>query len=158
LWLKVQTTQGERWVVPHNPTLRDYRELQDTSVQLQSTTRYFDQPNMNMDSKNWLDPGIYEAFEVAGDWMHINTVHGKVWVNPKRALLERPIGIIQTDEKIALTSDTITFRYPLTGELAHLQGYYAPQTVQAYEKWTSETGEVWYHFHGFGVDEWVKES
>jgi hypothetical protein len=48
-----------------------------------------------------------------------------------------------------------TYRFPLTGETAHLKGYYSPQTVQAYEKWISESGDAWYHFHGFGIDEWV---
>lgn len=154
VWLKIELPQGKRWVVPQNPTLRDYLEVKE-SITLQTNSRYFDQPNLYMDEKGSLEPGTYDAFEVSGDWVHIHTAQGKVWVNPKRALLERPVCIVKTDEKIALTKDTKTFKYPLTSEPAHLSGYYAPQTVQAFEKWTSETGDVWYHFHGTGLDEWV---
>jgi hypothetical protein len=65
------------------------------------------------------------------------------------------VGIVKTDEKITLTKESETFRYPLTGEPAHLKGFYAPQTVHAFEKWVSGDGQTWFQFHGFGLDEWI---
>ncbi|UJF36064.1 hypothetical protein [Paenibacillus hexagrammi] len=148
---------GERWIQPASPILTDYREVKEP-VQLQTETRYFQVPQLSFDENNWLKPGSYDAFEASGDWVHINTEHGQVWVNAARALLERPLGIVAVDETITLTEDTETFRYPLTGELSHIKGFYSPQSVQAYEKWISDTGDIWYHFHGFGGDEWMKKA
>jgi hypothetical protein len=48
----------------------------------------------------------------SGDWVNIRTDHGGCWVNPKRGLLERPVGIVQRDEKIELTKDSRYYRYP----------------------------------------------
>jgi hypothetical protein len=157
-WYKVQLPQGDRWIAPKNPTLKDYRELTE-SIILQTETRYFDNPPENVgygSPQNWLQPGTYQAFEASADWVHIRTDNGDCWVNPKRALLERPEGILQSDEKVDLMKDSRYFRYPLTGEITHTKGFYKPQTVQAFEKWQADDGSIYYHFHGLGGDEWVQ--
>ena len=76
----------------------------------------------------------------------------------KRALQERPVGIVPTNEHIKLTKDSRYYLFPLTGEETHPKGYYKPQTVQAFEKWRAEDGWVFYRIHGNGVDEWVVHS
>jgi hypothetical protein len=154
VWYKIRLPQGERWVAPAHRALPNIRVI-DEQVNLPTETRYFDQPEHNWDRTNWLAPGSYEAFEVWEDWVHLRTPEGEKWVNLKRAPLERPVGIVKTDETIGLTEETQTYYFPQTGEIAHIKGFYAPQTVQAFEKWASETGEVWYHFHGWGGDEWT---
>ena len=109
--------------------------------------------NRSLDEDDWLAPGTYEAFEISGEWKHIRLPQGgEVWVNPARALLERPEGIVKTNEKVELKKESTTYRYPLTGEVAHSKGFYKPQTVQAFEKWMAPDGTAWYHFHGYGLD------
>ncbi|BFT72433.1 hypothetical protein [Paenibacillus sp. P36] len=156
LWYKIRLQQGIRWVaLEHDvlPSLRVTNEL----VELPTETRYFDNPQINIDGKEWLNAGAYKATEASGDWYHIETGIGLKWVNPLRGLQERPIGIVQTNETVELTKDTETYAYPQTGELYHLRGFFSPQTVTAYEKWISGTGEVWYHFRNWtGGNEWVR--
>ncbi|UUZ92039.1 hypothetical protein LJK87_42410 [Paenibacillus sp. P25] len=126
VWYRLQTGHGERWVAPVHPALREYREVNDAFL-LKTATRYFQEPAVNLDGKDWLDPGTYQAFEATGDWVHIRTTHGEVWVNPKRALLERPEGIVKTDETIELTQDSETFRFPLTGNCLTSRAFMLPK-------------------------------
>lgn len=157
IWYKIRLSQGERWIAPRNPVLKEYREVKET-LALPTDTRYFSTPQLTYDGKDWLPAGTYEAFEASGDWVHIRTSQEQVWVNPKQAILERPLGIVPTTESVQLTKESATVRFPL-GDPAHSKGYFAPQTVQAFEKWTDPaSGEVWYHFHGTGGGEWVKKS
>ncbi|MFD0589481.1 hypothetical protein ACFQZE_15950 [Paenibacillus sp. GCM10027627] len=158
LWYKVKLEDGIRWVYPSSPIIPDYSVVNERIV-LPTDTRYFSSPQLSLDEQNWLAPGSYEAFEISGEWRHIRLPQGgEAWVNPARALLERPEGIVETEDKVALTKESTTYRYPLTGEVAHAKGFYKPQTVQAFEKWTAPDGTVWYHFHGYGIDEWVSVS
>jgi hypothetical protein len=157
VWLKVRLPQGDRWFVPKHRMIADYLELKE-SVTLQTETRYFEQPLADSiwnGKVNWLKPGTYEAFEASSDYVHIKSELGDVWVNPNRSLLERPLGIVPTKEQIKLTKNSIYFSFPAAGETSHNRGFYKPQTVEAFEKWTSGQGNVFYHFHGFGGDEWV---
>ena len=155
IWYKLQLPQGIRWIAPKHLAIQDIRTTSET-VTLLTETRYSDKPLLNLDDKLWLEAGTYNAFEASGKWMHIDSPKGQVWVNPQRALLERPVGINKTDETIQLTKESQTFRYPLTGEIAHIQGFYAPQTIKTFEKWDGGGDGIWYHIHGFGIDEWVK--
>jgi hypothetical protein len=159
-WLKVRLPQGDRWLFPKHRMIADYLELNE-SITLQTETRYFQQPLADSiwnEKANWLKPGTYEAYESSGDYVHIKTEQGDVWVNPNRSLLERPLGIVPTKEQIKLTKNSSYFAFPAAGETSHNTGFYKPQTVQAFEKWTSGQGNVYYHFHGFGGDEWVMVS
>ncbi|MFC5404005.1 hypothetical protein [Cohnella soli] len=156
-WLKIRLPEGDRWFIPKQPIIDDYQELNE-SLTLQSETRYFEQlqdGNQRNGKTNWLKPGTYEAFESSGDFVHIRTELGEVWVNPKRALLERPLGIIPTDERIRLTKTSSYYVFPATGEISHQTGFYSPQAVLAFEKWISPSGTVYYHFRSFAGDEWV---
>jgi hypothetical protein len=157
LWYKAELPEGPRWVYPAHPVIADYGTVSEKVV-LPTETRYFGSPQLSQDSNNWLASGTYEAFEKSGEWRRIRTPQGEVWVNPARALLERPEGIVKTNETVELPKDTATYLYPHTGEVAHAKGYYKPQTVQAFEKWEAPDGTVWYHFHGYGLDEWVSVS
>lgn len=157
-WYKADFPDGPRWILPANPVIPDYSVV-DEMVVLPTETRYFASPQLNWHEHNWLAAGNYEAFETSGEWKHIRTPEGEVWVNPARALLERPEGIVKTNEKIELTKETTTYRYPFTGEEAHAKGFYKPQTVQALEKWIAPDGTVWYRFKGnYELDEWVSVS
>lgn len=153
-WLRIELPQGERWVVLTHPALTDYRTMNET-ITLLTETRYFDKNPWAYPSEGWLAPGEYEAFEASGDYIHIRTDQGDVWVNLSRALLERPLGIEQVDMDIQLTEDSEYFRFPAAGEISHAKGFYAPQTVRAYERWVNEDGQVFYHFRSFSGDEWV---
>lgn len=155
-WLRLQLPQGERWIVPVHPVLKDYRAMNET-LTLLTETRYFTQPGPSFaDASDWLPPGDYEAFEASGDYVHIRTAaQGDVWVNPSRALLERPLGIVAVDETIQLTKESQYYRFPAAGEISHPQSFYAPQFVQAFERWENEEGQRFYHFRSFAGDEWV---
>lgn len=163
-WIRVTLPEGERWLSPKNPIIKDYREL-DEVISLPTKTRYYSASIIEVEnvytyngSTAWMEPGKYEAFEASGDWKHIRTKeHGEVWVNPKRALLEQPEGIISIDEKLSLTKSDTYYYFPLTGEQSHAKGFYSPQTVKVYERWISPDGSVWYHF-GSGNGEWFKRS
>jgi hypothetical protein len=155
-WLRVQLPQGERWIAPVHPVWKDYRTMNET-ITLLTETRYFAQPGASLEeTSDWLPPGDYEAFEATGAYVHIRTeTHGDVWVNPSRALLERPLGIVAVDEVIQLSEDSRYYRFPAAGEISHPRGFYAPQTVRAFERWDNEEGQRFYHFHSYAGDEWV---
>ncbi|WP_168122860.1 hypothetical protein [Paenibacillus sp. HB172176] len=158
-WYKIELPNGQRWLSPSHETIIDYASA-DEQLTLPTETRYFAGPLLQINSEGWLEPGTYDVFETSsGDWKHIKLQTGStVWVNPSRALLERPVGIELTKEDVALTEETETYRYPLTGEIAHVRGFYAPQMAEAFEKWEADDGSIWFHIHGFGGDEWLKQS
>ncbi len=155
-WYKVRLPQGERWIKPKNEVLEDYKALNEP-VKLTTKTRYFEERMPSYDRNVWLEPGIYKAVQNVGDWTQVETPAGLKWVNLKRALLERPEGIVPIEETVKLTAETQTYRFPSTGEMAHLKGFFAPQEVQAFEKWTSPEGAGWYHIKTFSGTEWVKQ-
>ncbi|WP_163857299.1 hypothetical protein [Paenibacillus elgii] len=155
-WYKVQLPQGERWIKPKNEVLEDYKALNET-VKLTTKTRYFEERMPSYDRNVWLEPGAYKAVQNVGEWTQLETPAGLKWVNLKRALLERPEGIVPIEEAVKLTAETQTYRFPATGEMAHLKGFFSPQEVQAFEKWTSPEGAVWYHIKTFSGTEWVKQ-
>jgi hypothetical protein len=154
IWYKVKLPQGERWISPKQEVLEDYHELNGT-VTLPTRARYFDSRIDSYDSTQWLEPGTYPTIQAVNDWTQLQTPYGLKWVNLKRALLERPEGIVPTDEIVKLTAETQTYYYPLTGQVMHIQGFFAPQEVPAFEKWTSPEGAVWYHIGTFSGSEWV---
>ncbi|WP_240421740.1 hypothetical protein [Paenibacillus periandrae] len=156
LWYKFQLPQGDRWVAPRNQAVISYKPIQET-VRLPVQTRYFEKPTLDNSMIYWLQPGEYEAFEASGEhWKHVKTPQGDKWVNPERALLERPIGIVPTDEELQLTLGDQTFDHPIEEKTAHAKGFYSPQPVHAFEKWDAGQGGVWYHFIGLNGNEWVK--
>jgi hypothetical protein len=151
---KIQLPNGDiRWIQPKNEVIHTYHPM-DEEIKLLTETRYFDKPLMDY-VKNWLEPGDYKAFEASGDWVHIHTPHGDKWVNPTRALLERPVGIQKADVYIELTKETEYTQFPIIGATAQPKGFYAPQKVQAFEKWEAPNGDIWYQFHGLS-DAWVR--
>ncbi|SFL80296.1 hypothetical protein SAMN03159341_11016 [Paenibacillus sp. 1_12] len=157
LWYKFHLPQGERWVAPQNKATISYKPIQET-VKLSVQTRYFEKPTLDYSMIFWLEPGEYEAFEASGaQWKHVMTPTGDKWVNPERALLERPIEIAPTDEDILLTLEDQTFDHPIEEKTAHAKGFYGPQTVHAFEKWDVGPSGVWYHFIGLSGNEWVKK-
>lgn len=153
-WSKVETKNGLRWLIPRNMVLQNVIR-QEQPLEIPTGARGFAAPSYVLDGGTVLAPGTYTAYEQWGDWYHVHSEHGDFWIWPKQALVERPVGIQPTEEEIELTSETSTFRYPDHDFPAHLKGFYSRQTVKAFEKWTSSTGQVWYHIHGFGIDEWV---
>jgi hypothetical protein len=151
---KIQLPNGEiRWFQPKNEVIHNYRPM-DEELALLTETRYFDKPLTDY-VINWLEPGSYKAFEASGDWVHIHTPHGDKWVNPARAHLERPVGIQKTNVYITLDQETEYTQFPIIGATAQPKGFYAPQKVQAFEKWEAPDGDVWYQFHGLS-DAWVR--
>jgi hypothetical protein len=151
---KIQLPNGEiRWIRPKNEVIHNQLSM-DEEINLPTETRYFDKPLMDY-AKNWLEPGSYKSFEASGDWLHIHTAHGDKWVNPTRALLERPAGLQKTDVYIELTKETVYTQFPILGATAQPKGFYAPQKVQAFEKWEAPSGDIWYQFHGLS-DAWVR--
>ncbi|KPV60918.1 hypothetical protein QJ48_02900 [Paenibacillus sp. A3] len=155
-WYKVRLPQGERWIKPEHEVLEDYKALNEP-VKLTTKTRYFEERRPSYDRNLWLEPGAYKAVQSVGDWTQLETPEGLKWVNLKRALLERPEGIVPIEETVKLTAETQTYWFPATGEMCHLKGFFTPQEVQAFERWTSPEGEVWYHIKTFSGTEWVKQ-
>lgn len=155
-WYKVSLPQGERWIKPEHEVLEDYKPANEP-VKLTTKTRYFEERMPSYDRNVWLEPGAYKAVQIVGEWTQLETPAGLKWVNLKRALLERPEGIVPTEETVKLTAETQTYWFPATGEMCHLKGFFAPQEVQAFEKWTSPEGAVWYHIKTFSGTEWVKQ-
>lgn len=80
-WLRIELPQGERWMTLARHVLTNYRTMDET-IKLQTETRYFDiHPGSTMRAESgWLAPGEYEAFEASGDYTHIHTDEGDVWV------------------------------------------------------------------------------
>lgn len=151
-WLKVRLPEGDRWITPSHPVWTDYKVIDETIVLL-TDARYYSGPAVDLHdkstaanpdvSKDLLKAGSYEAFEAAGEWVHIRTKdHGDVWVNPELALLERPVGTVPTDEEIELAKSDEYYAYPNSPDRVHPKGFYKPQTVKAFEKWTAEDGTV----------------
>jgi hypothetical protein len=156
-WYEIQLPQGIRWISPRNPVIKNFQELKKT-ITLQTETRYFEVPSapgIYEYSSNWLKPGDYEAFGATGDYIGIHTEQGDVWVNLKRALIERPLGIVAINEQIQLTKQSRYFRFPNTPDVSLPKGFYAPQAVQAYEKYTDAQGNVFYHFGTKSNNNWV---
>ncbi len=171
-WLKIRLPQGDRWIVPQHPVWTDYRVLNE-KLELKTDAKTYSEPMLAPTKiitetypfpagnpqvgKEPLKAGSYEAFEASEDWVHIHTPdRGDVWVNPQQALLERPVGTVPTAEKVQLTQTDEYYDYPNSPFRVHAKGFYKPQTVTAFEKWTAPDGTVWYRFHGLGADEWVK--
>lgn len=157
LWYKVKLPQGERWIQPEHESLENYRGEQKP-IELKTKTRYFEEPNLTYDRTRWLEPGTYPVVESFGDWMRIETPDGAKWIYPKRVLMERPEGILPVQETIRISGRTQTYYFPHNAEPCHTEGFFAPQEVQAFEKWTSPEGVVWYHITTFSGEEWVPEE
>ncbi|MCZ8523574.1 MULTISPECIES: hypothetical protein [Paenibacillus] len=154
IWYQVKLPQGMRWIHPEHEALENYRK-EEESVRLNTKTRYFDQRVWNKESRLWLEPGTYTAVETIGDWALLDTSFGRKWVNLKRAPAERPEGIVEVREKVKLTSATQTYFFPEIEDVCHPAGSFAPQEAQAFERWISPEGRVWYHIATYSGTEWV---
>lgn len=157
VWYKLQLPQGVRWMRPEHKILTNYRVMKE-SVQLKTAARYFDEPkdDLNIDNNNLLSEGNYQAIEASGGWVHLETSFGLKWVNLDRVLIERPEGIVPTSDKVELTKDTETYYFPNVERVCHIRGFFAPQQVQAFEKWEAKDGSTWYHINTFSGQEWIQ--
>lgn len=124
-WYRIQTWLGEKWLLKQ-ALLEDIKEKPVSyNLKLTGQEHVYSYPFAVKPSEEKIEPQVVKVVAewdnrtgpTQGDqWLKIELPQDNVWVNPKRALLERPVGIVKTDEKIALTKDTETFRYPLTSE------------------------------------------
>ncbi|MGW9124627.1 hypothetical protein ACWGPW_06460 [Paenibacillus chitinolyticus] len=160
-WYKVSLPDGERWILPEDE-LAGVRETTG-KIELPTGGKGFAKPTY-YDDETYTEvaPGSYDAFETWKDgeleWVHIRTESEALWVNPGLALKVRPAGIIPTDEDIPLTPRSATYKYPDWSRIHNMKGFFAPQTVKAFEKWLSPEGITWYHVHGTWDDWWIPEN
>gem|GEM_PF-1931062 len=159
IWYKIRLPEGDKWILPMGRTLDNVQPVSAT-IQLPTGARLCENPNLEcFFSNESAGPGAYEAAEQWNDWYLIRTDRGMKWVNPPEALRERPLGIQPANEQVQLLATTTTYRTPDTkGVAGHLAGFFAPQYVDAFEKWTSPSGEQWYRVHTSETQEWVREQ
>jgi hypothetical protein len=85
-WLRVQLAQGERWISPLHPVWKHYRVTTETFTLKQKTAAssysHPSQDGIVHTPDVTLQPGTYEAFEASGDYYHIHTDKGDLWVKP----------------------------------------------------------------------------
>ncbi|WP_144029022.1 WG repeat-containing protein [Paenibacillus rigui] len=160
IWYKIHLPQGDKWIIPMGRTLDNVKQIQQT-IELMTEAGLCDNPNMECFFSNEKVPaGSYPAVAQWNDWYYIQTDdRGMKWVNPAESLREKPLGTEPTSEKVQLLSTTTTYRTPDTAGIAgHLAGFFAPQYVDAFERWTSSSGELWYRVHTSETQEWVREQ
>ncbi|MDR6879575.1 hypothetical protein [Bacillus sp. 3255] len=164
-WFKIQTHDGTyKWVKSYplfesesGPLMQS--DLDNEKIILRTATRYFDiDGGSSISLQNWLQPGTYAADRINEGWARIQTPFGWKVVNLDRAPLERPHGITLTQEKIQLTSETKTYFFPLTGEVAHEAGAFKDQEALSFEKWISPEGTNWYHISTYSGIVWVPDK
>jgi len=155
IWYKIESQDGFKWLQPKNPTKTDTTKI-DQIIDLPTVAKGYDSPVVSQKSI-WIEPGKVNAFEKTGDWYHVKIANETKWVNPSRALLERPIGTVTTDKTIRISSKSATYSSPVypTLNVIHPSGYFSEQDVRAFATWKSTSGEVWYLIHGFDGDAWV---
>ncbi|WP_281884398.1 hypothetical protein [Paenibacillus sp. YYML68] len=156
-WYRVKLAQGDRWVAPQEGKVWTHYRVIQAPYELKTEARCSTGPlGIGEPCGQWLPKGTYQALEATGPWISLETPYGVKWIHEELARKERPEGIVPTDESIQLTADMATYAYPSTEQMAHTPGFYAPQQVQAFEKWDAGNGDVWYHFRSFSGSEWVR--
>ncbi|MZQ83042.1 hypothetical protein GQF01_13090 [Paenibacillus sp. 5J-6] len=165
VWYKIQTDDGTlKWVrafpISENESgpLMAFN-LANEKITLRTATRYFDiDGDASRSLQNWLQPGSYVADKINNGWARVQTPFGWKVVNLDRAPLERPQGITEAKELVKLTPDTITYYFPLAGEILHGAGTFNDQEALSFEKWISPQGIAWYHISTYSGIVWVPEK
>ncbi|PYI50513.1 hypothetical protein [Paenibacillus flagellatus] len=155
-WYEIEWNGEKRWIPLGDDAWIQYRTLK-RPIRLTEATDVHEKPRYGVGGAE-LPPGTYEAIEATGPWVHVKTADGTAWVDMERALLRQRERAVWIEEDVKLSEKTESYYYPQTGDVYHAKGFFSPQTVKSFERWTAEDGEVWYHIQTAGGAEWVNED
>jgi len=148
-WYLIETWMGPKWIKSANADVTEYKE----KIYVPYTTILYHQNDEKSSTGMNIAPQTVTAVSKKGTWYQIQTWSGLKWINPVKPMF----GEVKKEQKeVFIHYQASLYRVPFSD--MKTGSSISPQTVKAFENWTSPSGEKWLHIRTWTDDMWVKQD